>query len=205
MTPLPTNLRPTTLEEALGVIAQLLQIIAEQQARILALEARVAELEARLGQNSQNSSRPPSSDPPTVARARRPPSGRQPGGQPGHEGHQRMLVPAEQVDTLVPVTPRRCRRCGERLAGTDAAPYRHQVTEVPQVRPWVTEYQLHTLGCARCGVTTTAPLPAGVPRGAFGPRLQTVAAVCTGVYHLSRRTTVGLLGDLFGVELAWAA
>ena len=59
MTPLPKNLRPTTLEEALGVIAQLLQIIAEQQARIVALEARVADLEGRLGQNSQNSSRPP--------------------------------------------------------------------------------------------------------------------------------------------------
>lgn len=202
MTPLPTNLRPKTREEALVVIEQLLQINAEQQARILALEARVAELEARLGQNSQNSSRPPSSDPPSVARARRPPSGRKPGGQPGHEGHQRMLLPAEQVDAIVPVKPRRCRRCGGRLVGADAAPSRHQVTELPQVRPCVTEYQLHTLGCERCGVTTTAPLPPGVPRGAFGPRLQAVAAVCTGVYHLSRRTTVGLLADLCGVELA---
>ena len=56
------------MEEALGVIAQLLQIIAEQQAQIVALQARVAELEARLGQNSQNSSRPPSSDSPAVIR-----------------------------------------------------------------------------------------------------------------------------------------
>lgn len=202
MTPLPTNLRPKTLEEALGVIAQLLQIIAEQQAQILALEARVAELEARLGQNSQNSSQPPSSDPPTVVRTRRPPSGRTPGGQPGHEGHQRMVLPADQVDAIVAVKPRRCRRCRGRLVGADVAPYRHQVTEVPRVRPRVTEYQLHTLGCARCGVTTTAPLPPGVPRGAFGPRLQARVAVCTGVYHLSRRTTVGLMADLFGVDLA---
>ena len=66
----------------------------------------------------------------------------------------------------------------------------------------VTEYQLHTLGCARCGVTTTAPLPPGVPRGAFGPRRQARVAVCTGVYHLSRRTPVRLMADLFGVELA---
>lgn len=202
MTPLPTNLRPKTLEEALGVIEQLLQIITEQQARMVALEARVADLEARLGQNSQNSSRPPSSDPPTVARGRRPPSGRTPGGQPGHEGHQRLLLPEEQVDTIVPVKPRRCRRCRGRLFGSDAAPSRHQVTELPRVRPCVTEYQLHTLGCERCGLTTTAPLPPGVPRGAFGPRLQAVTAVCTGVYHLSRRTTVGLLADLFGVEVA---
>lgn len=205
MTPLPSNLRPTTLEEALVVIAQLLQLIAEQQARIVALEARVADLEARLGQNSQNSSRPPSSDPPTVTRPRRPPSGRQPGGQPGHEGHQRMVLPEEQVDRIVPVKPRHCRRCGARLAGTDAAPSRHQVMELPRVRPRVTEYQLHTLSCERCGLPTTAGLPRGVPPGAFGPRLQAVAAVCTGVYHLSRRTTVGLLRDLWGVPMSVGA
>jgi len=130
VTPLPKNLRPTTLEEALVVIEQLLRIITEQQTQIATLQARVATLEARLGQNSQNSSRPPSSDPPTVARARRSPSGRQPGGQPGHEGHQRMLLPEEQIDTIVPVKPRQCRRGGGRLAGADAAPYRHQVTEL---------------------------------------------------------------------------
>lgn len=202
MRPLPTNLRPKTLAEALGVIEQLLQIIAEQQARILALEARVADLEARLGQTSQNSSRPPSSDPPSVARTSRPPSGRTPGGQPGHEGHQRMVLPVEQVDRIVPVTPRHCRRCGGRLVGADAAPARHQVTELPRVRPHVTEYQLHALACARCGVTTTAPLPPGVPRGAFGPRLEATVAVCTGVYHLSRRTTVGVMADLFGTAIA---
>ena len=76
------------------------------------------------------------------------------------------------------------------------------MTEVPPVQPHVTEYQLHTLTCPRCGATTAATLPAGVPRGAFGPQLEATVAVCTGVYHLSRRTTVGLMGDLFGVELA---
>jgi transposase len=69
----------------------------------------------------------------------------------------------------------------------------------------ITEYQLHTLPCADCGVTTTARLPAGVPPGAFGPRLQALAALCTGVYHLSRRTTVGVLRDLFGVHLSVGA
>jgi transposase len=79
------------------------------------------------------------------------------------------------------------------------------VTDVPPVRPVITEYQLHTLHCDDCGVTTTAGLPAGVPPGAFGPRLQALAALCTGVYHLSRRTTVGVLRDLFGVQLSVGA
>ena len=167
------------------------------------LLARILELEERLRQSSQNSSRPPSSDAPAVDRpAKRPPSGRRPGGQPGHEGHQRMLLPEDQVDTIVPVKPRRCRRCAAPLRGVDVTPGRHQVTELPPLRPHVTEYQVHTLACAHCGATTTAALPAGVPRGAFGPQVEATVAVCTGVYHLSRRTTVGLMADLFGVELA---
>ena len=168
---------------------------------LLALARRVAALEARLAQTSQTSSRPPSSDPPGTPRPRRVPSGRRPGGQPGHPGHHRPLVPLAQVDTLVPVRPARCHRCGRRLRGTDPTPRRHQVTEVPPLCPVVTEYQLHTLPC-RCGAATAAALPPGVPAKQFGPRLQALAAVCTGVYHLSRRTTVGLLQDLCGVELA---
>jgi len=170
-------------------------------AALLALARRVAALEARLAQTSQNSSRPPSSDPPAARRPRRPPSGRRPGGQPGHPGHSRPLLPVAQVQAVVPVKPTHCGRCGARLHGTDPTPWRHQVTEVPKVPPVVTEYQLHTLAC-RCGATTRAALPPGVPAGAFGPRLQALVAVGTGVYHLSRRTLVGLFADCFGVELA---
>jgi len=170
-------------------------------AALLAQARRIAALEARLGQTSQTSSRPPSTDPPGTVRPRRRPSGRRPGGQPGHPGHSRPLLPVAQVQAVLPVRPVRCARCGRRLTGTDPAPWRHQVTEVPLVTPVVTEYQLHTLAC-RCGATTRAALPPGVPTGAFGPRLQALAAVCTGLYHLSRRTTVDLLRDLCGVDLA---
>lgn len=162
---------------------------------------RIAALDARLAQTSQTSSRPPSTDPPGMVRPRRRPAGRRPGGQPGHPGSHRALVPVERVQAVIPVRPGRCRRCGRRLGGTDPTPGRHQVTEVPPITPRVTEYQLHTLAC-RCGATTRAALPPGVPAGAFGPRLQALAAVCTGVYHLSRRTTVELLRDLVGVDLA---
>src|SRR5918912_2067003 len=76
------------------------------------LHERVRELEARLGQTSANSSRPPSSDPPQAAtRPKTPPSGRKRGGQPGHRGAYRGLLPVEQVDELVAVVPERCRHC----------------------------------------------------------------------------------------------
>src|SRR4051812_18445871 len=77
-----------------------------------ALHERIRELEARLGQNSSNSSRPPSSDPPQApARPKAPPSGRKRGGQRGHRGVPRALLPAEQVDEIVAVVPDRCRHC----------------------------------------------------------------------------------------------
>src|SRR3982751_3340922 len=77
-----------------------------------ALQARIRELEAQLGQNSSNSSRPPSSDPPQApARPKTPPSGRKRGGQPGHRGVHRALLPVEQVDEVVVVVPEACRHC----------------------------------------------------------------------------------------------
>lgn len=182
----------------------------EVQAYIRALEARVAALEAtvqqvreQLQQDSRTSSRPPSSDPPQALakRPRREPTGRRPGGQPGHEGHTRGLVPVEEVDVVVPVKPERCRRCQHALQGEDAQPQRHQVTEIPPVQPVVTEYQLHQRVCPACGEVTRAEVPPGVPRGEFGPRVQAITALCTGDYHLSKRTTQSVMEDLFGVAL----
>jgi transposase len=182
----------------------------EAQAYIRALEARVAALEAmieqlreQLQQNSRTSSRPPSSDPPQALakRPRRAPSGRRPGGQPGHEGHARALVPVEQVAVIIPVKPERCWRCQQSLRGEDRQPQRHQVTEIPPMPPVVTEYQLHQLVCLACGAATRAQMPAAVPTGGFGPRLQAITALCTGAYHLSKRTTQTMLEDLFGVSL----
>src|SRR5690349_5607645 len=69
------------------------------RAQNTAFQERIHELEARLGQTSANSSRPPSSDPPQApARPKAPPSDRNRGGQPGHRGTFRALLPVEQVD-----------------------------------------------------------------------------------------------------------
>jgi transposase len=172
------------------------------EARVAQLEGRVADLEAKLKQNSSNSSKPPSSDPPSVKRAPpRPKSGQKPGGQPGHPKHERALV--ENPDLVRDCQPMTCRRCRQPLAGTDPSPLRHQVTELPPVTPVVTEYRRHRLRCSRCGVTTCGELPAGVC-GQDGPRLRAACALLTGAFRLSKATAARLLGDLFGVPLSAA-
>jgi len=166
------------------------------------LEARVAQLEAKLNQNSTNSSKPPSSDPPSVKRAPpKPRSSRKPGGQPGHPRHERAVV--ENPDQVRECKPAACRRCARPLAGDDPHPLRHQVTELPDVRPVVTEYRRHRLRCPGCGATTCGALPAGVG-GQDGPRLRAACALLTGAFRLSKAKAARLLGDLFGVPLSAA-
>jgi transposase len=174
------------------------------ETRVTALEATVQRLLERLQQDSHNSSRPPSSDPPQALgkRGHRGPSGRKRGGQPGHPGQTRALVPIEEVDTVVPLKPQQCHRCQHPLQGEDPQPHRHQVTEVPPVKPLVTEYQLHRLGCPACGAFTRADVPPGVPTGGFGPRVQAMVALCTGAYRLSKRTTQDVMADLFGLPMS---
>jgi transposase len=191
----PRDRRIAQLEAAL---AQRDAVIAKLTARLDALEAEVA----RLKRNSTNSSKPPSSDPPGVAREPRSPTGKKRGGQPGHEGHKRKLLPLSKVDVVVPLVPEECEHCGAGLSGRDHDPRRHQVVEIPPIRPTVTEYQLHALACDECGGTTRAELPLGVPLGAFGPRLSAMLAICTAKYRLSKRAVRELLRDFFGVELA---
>ena len=92
---------------------------------------------------------------------RRPRSQRRRGGQPGHPGHTRTLIPVEEVDEVVVLKPEQCAHCQAPLSGDDPTPFRHQVIEIPPIKPVVTEYQWHQLVCPACGETTRAPWPAG--------------------------------------------
>src|SRR5881296_2127696 len=188
----------------------------EAQAYIRALEARVetlasmvhafqeqvCTLQAQLNQTSQNSSRPPSSDPPQHGRPRRPRDERRRGGQPGHPGSTRTLVPVEEVDEVVVLKPEQCTYCQAPLSGDDPKPWRHQVIEMPPIKPVVTEYQWHQLVCSACGEVTRAPWPAGVPSGTYGPRVQATVSLYTGSYRLSKRTTHQVMDEVCGVPMS---
>jgi transposase len=159
---------------------------------------------ARLGTNSSNSSLPPSSDR-FRGKRRPPPAPAQPrkrrGGQPGHPRRQRLLVPDDQVRQTIPCKPTACRRCGRPLRGSDPAPLRHQVAELPVVRPEVVEYQLHRLVCPCCHTSTCGVLPAGV-RGHFGPWLEATLALLAGRHRLGLRPLAALALDLWGLALS---
>ncbi len=188
--------------------------IAEQDARIKRLEALVealrrenAELKEKLGKSSRNSSKPPSSDSPADKAQRRSkePTGRAPGGQPGHDKHERPEVPPEKVSKRVVLRPSQCAKCASRLVGDDPEPRRHQVFDLPKVEPVVTEYLLHALCCPDCGHMTRATLPAGVPTRIFGPMVIAVCTYLMGVHRVGKRGVSEILGDLFGLPMSVGA
>jgi len=92
--------------------------IGELLGQVAALTQKVAELTERLGQNSRNSHRPPSSDPPGTAgdsgSGQRPKSTHPRGGQRGHRGSRRELVAADRVDEVVDLYPAECETVGRR-------------------------------------------------------------------------------------------
>lgn len=168
------------------------------RAFVMALLDRIAHLEQGR-KTPQNSSLPPSSVHPHAKPApTRRKSKKNRGGQPGHKKHERPLIPTEGCDDVQSLKPTECRRCGERLSGCDPDPLRHQVWELPEIKPIVTEYQRHRLACPCCGETTCAELPAGVPQGQSGPRLMAFTALLMAYYRQSKRRTAEFLTTLLG-------
>ena len=190
------------------LIAELRRENAELKRQLGAALSRISDLERLLGRSSRNSSQPPSADTP-AQRDERPgkaPTGRKPGGQPGHKAKMRALLPPEKVTSTEEHFPPRCLSCGDKLPRReDESPLIHQVVELPEIVPDVTEHRLHRVCCGRCGRVSCGTLPAGVPAWMLGPRLMAFVALLTGFFHLSRRQARSLVGDLVGVSVSLGA
>jgi transposase len=186
----PPKLPPDVWDSLPPSVVAFIEWQAEQ---IRALTAEVTELRAKLGKNPSNSSKPPSSTHPhDKTPTPKPKSARKRGGQPGHDKHERALIPSEDCQAVVPCVPTECRRCGKELGGVDVEPLRHQVWEIPEIKPIVTEYQQHRLTCS-CGCSTCGVLPPGVPTGQAGPRLIAFTALLMACFRQSKRRAAQFL------------
>lgn len=172
------------------------------ESQIALLRDQMADLQARSHQNSGNSSRPPSSDPPGVRpRLKRKPSGQKRGGQKGHKGHTRMQLAADQVTAQVAHRSGQCPACTLALDVTlpaEGEPICVQVWEIPPILPEVIEHRGYRVRCPHCAALVPPP---DLPEGAFGPRLTAIGSVLHGRFRLSMRETTEVFADLFGVPL----
>jgi transposase len=173
------------------------------RAELAAARAEIVELRAQLAKNSQNSSKPPSSDLP----GSRPPKekrrkGRKRGGQPGHE--RRLGTPPEKIDHVKQYPPKVCKKCKAdmthcKLTGSSLS---HYVYELPEIRPIVTDHQCLYGECAECGDITLGELPPEVPKGNYGASVQAMTGLVRGDLRQSVRQTSDVMTKVMHVPMS---
>lgn len=199
---------PATLEEAAQLIAALFGQVQELLQQNGALRERVQELEERLKTNSNNSSKPPSTDsiwskpkpgkPGSKERRKR-------GGQPGHPGKRRELLPPDKVDQTITCVPQPTCECGGDVHPRTDGVERLQFFEVPPLKPHVTEVRLVWGACGCCGRRYRGERPEGTPEGMLGPRAMAIAAWLVGDCKVPRRVVQAIFADCFGIDISLGA
>lgn len=174
------------------------------QERLVQLEERVKDLEAQLARNSSNSGKPPSSDGLSKPNPKslRTPSGRKPGGQPGHPGQTLQRV--KNPDHLLIHELTVCPQCGGGLGRERALDYEsHQVFDLPPQTLEVTEHRCEIKDCPHCGAQVRAEFPpgAGAPVQ-YGPRFQSLMVYLNQQQLLPYDRLAQLCEDLFGQPLS---
>lgn len=172
-----------------------------KEAREQTRQAREAHL-AHLLKDSQNSSRPPSTDPRKRTRSLREKSGKKVGGQPGHQGMTLGFV--DMPDRLIIHSPEDCYLCGSSLGESEVTESeRRQVHDLPPQRIEVIEHRAQTKVCGRCRAKNQAEFPAGVYAPAqYGIGVRSVAAYLMGYQLLPYDRCAEAMNDLFNCQLS---
>ena len=189
-------------DEVIGMLWRQVQDLTSQ---LLVMQARISELEGQLSLNSQNSSKPPSSDglaKPAPKSLRQ--SGQRPvGGQKGHSGH--TLRQSVQVDhTITHHSAPRCTACQRVLTQHEVIDKR-QVFELPALRAQVIEHQLIRSTCS-CGAAHQGAFPEGINAPTqYGPRAKALVVHLSQHHLLPLQRSCELMHDAFGLSVSQAS
>ena len=163
---------------------------------------------AALSTDSTNSSKPPSSDGPGVQKKSKKPGRRKRGGQIGHKGKKRALLPEGEMDHIQNIYPQTCEECGKILTLQPFAelsrPLRHQVFDLPEIHPLKTEYRCFELPCS-CGHVNRAALPREVAESNFGPGVHAAVAYLASVHRGTRRGIAEIMSAVFNLDISLGA
>jgi transposase len=189
---------PNTIPECHVLITHLLSIVAHQNNQIEGLTSRVAVLEAQKNQNSQNSSRPPSSDYPKS----RPGIPKEPKGQGGQKGHKgNTLHKVDNPDEIITLHTPQC-LCGALLDPSAGEIYQtYQVFDIPKPKLYVTEYQRLRQKCA-CGQIHLGILPPDIHAPVqYGEGVRSLTVLLSTSCQLSYEKISTLFNDLYDHDL----
>jgi len=162
------------------------------------LKSENARFKDLLGLNSQNSSIPSSKELYKSKKLSRKPSGRKQGAQPGHKGHKRSEMVADEVIKVD--LPSKC-LCGGEIRPC-GKPHIHRKIDLPEIKPHVIDYHLESGRCRLCNKKQKSELPEGVTIDLFGPRVKAMIGSLGGFYKNSKRDIERILKDLFNLDIS---
>lgn len=188
------------LEATPESIKLVLKFLLEERKQTL---AKIEALEERVNKNSKNSSIPPSKNGFGGLVSHKVTAKRKPLKlQSRRIKQERKLYEVAECVATHEFKPSNCKSCGYELTGADSHPKRHQVVDLPEIKPLITEYRLHQLECEHCGDRTRASLPSFVSPKCYGARLAAFVAMLSGESRQSHRQVKTFLSQVFGIELA---
>ncbi|MGH9066827.1 MAG: IS66 family transposase [Acidimicrobiales bacterium] len=204
--------RRELVDLVLGLVVRVGDLEVENQR----LSAELAALKAEVTKNSGNSSKPPSRDP-VAERARQASERRErrakaaggkrrrPGKQPGAPGTTLQMT--DHPDEIVTHSPDHCGGCGTGLGEAEVTSTEaRQVTDLPKVRPTVTEHRAETRRCACCGAETTAEFPDEARSPVcYGPGVRAVVCYLLCRQHIPIQRCAEAMRDLFGTDISTGA
>lgn len=180
-------------EALVSLIVELQELVAKQLAEIQSLRDQISK-------NSQNSSKPPSSDGLKKQRTKslRGKSGRNSGGQKGHKGHTLKMV--EKPDYIEIHKVSDCPHCSANLEDVQCDGYqKRQVFDIPPVEIEITEYKAEIKTCPKCQEKVKGVFPAGVTQPVqYGSRIKAQAVYLNSYQLIPVARTVELFKDFYG-------
>ncbi len=181
-------------------IEELTSRLEKAENEIAALKLENAALKTRLNSNSNNSSKPPSSDG-YLKKPAFPKTGKgKQGGQPGHQG--RTLSQVNNPDKTVTCNPVSC-SCGHTFTSEEMSlAEKRQVFDLPEPRLEVTEYLIYKAVCPVCRLVHRGVAPEGVNAPVqYGNRTKAYVTLLNVHFKLPFKKIQLLFGDLFGCPI----
>jgi transposase len=127
---------------------------------------------------------------------------KKPGGQKGHAGFGRVLLPEESVHQVIPCHPYPiCHTCRSEVTLKRIC-QRKQVFDLSDSGLYINEYQVHEGICVGCKKRIKGRLPKSLTKGILTSTTLSKIALLLADYRLSRREVKRLLEEFFNLKLS---
>ena len=193
-----------TKKELENQVVQLTNLVAELQRKLDAAYEEISDLKEKLNKNSQNSSKPPSTDgykkpnPKSLRKS----SGKKQGGQKGHKGHNLKVdaVPDKTIQYM-PSACLGCPQC-EKCRGRACVAETRRVADA-SVKIEVTAHQTLEIACPYHDAYLRGQFPEDIKASIqYGENLQALVVAFNTVGAVSANRIHELFGNIFDIPLS---